>query len=158
MKQEAAIHEAEDKAKHEAVEAKNIAEQLIYTSEKAMKDAGDKVPAEVRKGIEDKIADLKLVKDGADLAAIKKATEALSTEIQKIGQYMNKAASADASASQGKNPLEDAMNDMNKGGPNGSGGSNGAGGNSGGQNPNGGKGPETGADGNVKDAEFKEKK
>ena len=108
-----------------------------------MKDAGEKVPADVRKGIEDKIADLKLVKDGADVAAIKKATEALSTEIQKIGQYMNKEAGA-----AGKNPLEDIMNDK-KGG---------AGGNSGGQNPNGGKGPETGADGNVKDAEFKEKK
>src|SRR5574343_2096747 len=42
MKQEAAKHETEDKAKHEAVEAKNIAEQLIYTAEKALKDAGDK--------------------------------------------------------------------------------------------------------------------
>jgi len=148
MKNEAATHEAEDKAKHEAVEARNIAEQLIYTSEKALKDAGEKVPADLRKGIEDKVADLKLVKDGVDLAAIKKATEALSTEIQKIGQYMNK-----ESGGAGKNPLEDAMNDMKKGGP---GGPNSSGGNPGG--PSNGKGPETGDDGNVKDAEFKEKK
>ncbi|MEI8248967.1 MAG: molecular chaperone DnaK, partial [Candidatus Taylorbacteria bacterium] len=66
MKQEAAAHEAEDKKKHEAVEAKNISEQLIYTSEKSLKDAGDKVPAELRKAIEDKIADLKTAKDNAN--------------------------------------------------------------------------------------------
>ena len=124
MKQEAAAHEAEDKKKHEAVEAKNISEQLIYTSEKSLKDAGDKVPAELRKAIEDKIADLKTAKDNAnpDIEAIKKASEALSTEIQKIGQYM--AASAGATAGQG------------------------------GANPTDGKAPE----GDVKDAEFKEKK
>ena len=145
MKNEAATHEAEDKAKHEAVEAKNISEQLIYTSEKALKDAGDKVPAEVRKGIEDKVADLRLVKDGVDVAAIKKATEALSTEIQKIGSSYAKA-SEDKQGSVGKNPLEDAMNDMKKGGPGGP--------NTGGPSAGG----NTGSDGNVKDAEFKEKK
>ncbi|MEK7147298.1 MAG: molecular chaperone DnaK, partial [Patescibacteria group bacterium] len=58
MKKEAAAHEADDKVKKEGVEAKNIAEQLVYTSEKALKDAGDKVPAELRKAIEDKISDL----------------------------------------------------------------------------------------------------
>lgn len=129
MKKEAAAHEAEDKAKHEAVEAKNIAEQLIYTSEKALKDAGDKVPADIRKGIEDKVADLKTAKNGSDLALIKKATEALSSEIQKIGQYMSQkpgAGSQEQGGSQG-------------GGQGGD--SNGSGG-----------------EGNVKDAEFKEKK
>lgn len=91
MKQEAAKNEAADKAKFEVVEAKNIGEQLIFTSEKALKDAGDKVPADVRKSIEDKVADLKTAKDSSSpsIDAIKKATEALSTEIQKIGQYMN---------------------------------------------------------------------
>jgi molecular chaperone DnaK len=89
MQKDAEMHAAEDQKKKDAAEAKNIAEQLIYTSEKALKDAGDKVPADVKTGIEAKIADLKKVKDGTDLAAIKTATEALSTEIQKIGQYMN---------------------------------------------------------------------
>ncbi len=103
MKQEAAAHEAEDKVKHEAVEAKNISEQLIYTSEKALKDAGEKVPADVRKGIEDKIADLKTVKNGSDLALIKKATEALSTEIQKIGAaYAQGASASQGSPNDGK--------------------------------------------------------
>lgn len=94
MKQEAAKHEAEDKTKRESIEAKNIAEQLVYTSEKALKDAGDKVPADIKKGIEEKITALKTAKDAnpIDAAALKTATEALSTEIQKIGQFMNQQA------------------------------------------------------------------
>jgi molecular chaperone DnaK len=139
MKAEAAKHENEDKVKHESVEAKNIAEQLIYTSEKAMKDAGEKVPAELRKAIEDKISDLKTAKDNAtpDLTAIKKATEALSAEIQKIGPYISQKQSGpqDSQAGAGNNT-------------NSSGDSNSQGGNSGPSDDQ----------GNVKDAEFKEKK
>jgi len=105
MKKDAAMHEAEDKTKKEGVEAKNIAEQLVFTSEKALKDAGEKVPADLRKAIEDKIADLKRAKDATpvDFAAIKTATEALSTEIQKIGQYMSQGTSSKA---QGENESE----------------------------------------------------
>ncbi len=90
MKQDAAKNEAEDAKKKEAVETKNIAEQMLYTTEKALKEAGDKVPADLKKTIDEKVAALKLVKDAAtpDVAAIKSATDALSTEIQKIGQYM----------------------------------------------------------------------
>ncbi len=140
MKQEATKHEAEDKTKKDLVEAKNIAEQLIYTSEKALKDAGDKVPADIKKGIEEKVSALKTAKDAStpDLNAIKTATEALSTEIQKIGQYMN-------------------QNQGGQSGPQaGQSGQSGTGGNPGGD----GKGPNgpEGGDGNVKDAEFKEKK
>ncbi len=91
MKAEAETHAAEDKAKREVVEAKNLAEQLIYTSEKALTDGADKVPAEVKTEIEAKIADLKKVKEGSDLAAIKTATEELSKNLSKIGEAMNKA-------------------------------------------------------------------
>ncbi len=141
MKQEAAVHEAEDKAKHEAVEAKNIAEQLIYTAEKSLKDAGDKVPADVKKSIEEKVTALKTAKDAGtpDVSAIKSVTEALSTEIQKIGQYMN------------QNPAGGA-----NGAGAGAGAANGAGAEgSAGANPGDNNGPEGGD--NVKDAEFKEK-
>ncbi len=130
MKKDAELNAAADSAKKDAVEAKNIAEQLVYTAEKALKDAGDKVPADLRKLIEDKVADLKRVKDSTtpDLAAIKASTSALSDEIQKIGQYMQQQAP--------------------QGGP-----QAGQAGQAGGQN----SGGEGGAD-NVKDAEFKEKK
>jgi molecular chaperone DnaK len=89
MQKDAEAHAGEDQAKRDVAEAKNIAEQLIYTSEKAIKDAGDKVPADVKTAVEAKVADLKKVKDGTDVSAIKSATEALSTEIQKIGPAMN---------------------------------------------------------------------
>jgi molecular chaperone DnaK len=94
MKKDAELNASADAAKKDAVEAKNIAEQLAYTAEKALKEAGEKVPADLRKSIEDKIADLKRVKDSAtpDLAAIKASTTALSDEIQKIGQYMKQEA------------------------------------------------------------------
>jgi molecular chaperone DnaK len=92
MKKDAELHSEEDKKKKETVEAKNIAEQLIYTAEKSLKDAGDKVPADVKKSVEDKVTALKGVKDGADLGAIKTATEALSGELSKVGEAMSKAA------------------------------------------------------------------
>ncbi|MDO8594973.1 MAG: molecular chaperone DnaK [bacterium] len=90
MKKDAEAHAGEDAQKRELVEAKNLAEQLIYTSEKTLKDNKDKVPADSAKLVEDKIAELKKVKDASDLAAIKVATEALSQEIQKVGQALYK--------------------------------------------------------------------
>jgi molecular chaperone DnaK len=113
MQKDAAQHEAEDKKKKEVVEAKNLAEQLIYTSEKALKDAGDKVPAEIRAGVEGKITDLKNVKDGQDLEIIKKNSEALSAEISKIGQFMNQQAGG-AGAQPGQNPGAGANPDEKK--------------------------------------------
>jgi len=91
MQKEAELHAEEDKKKKESVEVKNIAEQLIYTAEKAIKDNGGKIDASIVKGVEDKIADLKKAKDGTDADVIKKASEALSTEMQKIGEAMQKA-------------------------------------------------------------------
>jgi len=89
MKKDAEVNEESDKKKKEIVEAKNMAEQLIYTAEKSLKDGGEKIPADVKKIIEDKSADLKKAREGDDLDAIKKATEELSTELQKVGQYMS---------------------------------------------------------------------
>ncbi|MFA5051644.1 MAG: molecular chaperone DnaK [Patescibacteria group bacterium] len=90
MKQDAAKHADEDKKKKELIDIRNQAETLSYTAEKAVKDAGDKLDAKVKKEVEEKIEALKKVKDGDDSAAIKKATEELSTTIQKIGQAMYK--------------------------------------------------------------------
>lgn len=89
MKRDADAHAAEDAKKKEAAEARNIAEQLIYTSEKSLTDAGSKVPEDIKKSVTEKIDALKKVKDGTDVEPIKKATSELSTEIQKIGQHMN---------------------------------------------------------------------
>ena len=91
MKQDAKIHEEEDKKKKELIEVKNLADSMIFTTEKAFKDAGDKFPADKRKPIEEKIEALKKVKEGDNVEEIKKATEELSQESQKIGQELYKA-------------------------------------------------------------------
>ncbi|MEI8123971.1 MAG: molecular chaperone DnaK [bacterium] len=119
MQKEAELHAEEDKKKKEGVEVKNIAEQMIYTAEKAIKDNGGKIDATIVKGVEDKIADLKKAKDpstssgqAVDIDAIKKASEALSTEMQKIGEAMSKQPPThDASASQGKQENGDNIKD-----------------------------------------------
>jgi len=91
MRKDADLHGEEDKKKRDLAEAKNIAEQMSYTAEKAIKDAGDKISEATRKGVEEKIESVKKIKDGTDLDAIKKATEELSTEMQKIGSEMSQA-------------------------------------------------------------------
>jgi len=90
MKHDAEAHAEEDKGKKEAAETKNLADQMIYTAEKTIKDAGDKISAEIKSSVEAKVADLKKIKDGSDTTAIKKAIEELSIEMQKIGEAMMK--------------------------------------------------------------------
>ncbi len=89
MKKEAELHASEDQQKREAAEARNHAEQLAYTAEKALKDNGDKIPAELKTEVEAKIAEVRKVKDTGKPEEIKAAVEALSTAMQKIGQAMS---------------------------------------------------------------------
>ncbi len=89
MKKEAEDHAGEDAKKRELIETKNVAEQLIYSAEKSLKDHGDKVPADVKSDVEAKANALKDARNGDDLAAIKTASDALSTAMQKIGEAMN---------------------------------------------------------------------
>jgi len=91
MRKEAEVHAAQDQQKKELIEARNLADNLIYTSEKTLKEAGDKVSQEPRKEIEEKIADLKKVKDSDNIEELKTKTQDLSQAIQKIGSEMYKA-------------------------------------------------------------------
>jgi molecular chaperone DnaK len=116
MKKDAEMHNADDQKKKEEAEIRNTSEQLIYTSEKSLKDAGDKVPADLKKSIEDKISAVKTAKSGTDMGALKTATESLSSELSKIGEFMSKnqagqTGAADASA--GANPGGEAPKDGN---------------------------------------------
>ena len=90
MKKEADLHADEDKKKRELIEARNIADSLIYTTEKALRDSGDKVPADDKKKIEAAMEDLKKVKDKEDIAEIRAKSQALGTVAQKIGEAMYK--------------------------------------------------------------------
>jgi len=85
MKKEAEAHSSDDRKKKELIEARNMADTLIYTTEKTLREAGDKAKEENKKEVEEKIADLKKVKDSDDIEAIKKASDELSRAIQKIG-------------------------------------------------------------------------
>lgn len=113
LKQEAAAHAEEDKKKREAAEARNKGETLLYTAEKSLREAGEKVPAEVKDSVNAKIADLKKALEGADGSAIESATNILSIELQKIGQSMyddTKAQSGSATDTEPKKNEEDASN------------------------------------------------
>lgn len=88
MKHDAEAHAEEDKTKRELIDIKNQAESLIFTTEKTLKDAGEKVDAETRKNIMDKVEDLKKSKEGTDKDLMQKNYDALSEEIQKVGAKM----------------------------------------------------------------------
>ena len=109
MKKDAEAHAEDDKKKRESAEVKNNANGLIYTAEKSLSDAGDKVSAEVKKPVQDKIEELKKVKDGSDTETIKKTTEELSKTLQTIGEAMRKSA-------QGGNPSGQTEQPKNEGG------------------------------------------
>ena len=96
MKKEAEDHATEDAKKKELIETRNLAEQMVYTAEKALKDHEVEVPAEVKTDIEEKIKAVNEAKSGEDKATIETAAEALSTSMQKIGEIMSKAAEAAA--------------------------------------------------------------
>ena len=88
LKQEAAVHADEDKKKKELVETRNQAEQMISMAEKAITEAGDKVSAEIKDAVKNKIEALKTIKDTGDIETVKSASAELSMELQKIGQSM----------------------------------------------------------------------
>jgi molecular chaperone DnaK len=98
MKADAETHADDDAKRKEVIEAKNLAEQMIYTAEKAVKDAGDKAPADVVTEVNEKIAALRTAREGDDLDAIKSASEALGTSLSKIGEEMQKAQAAEGAA------------------------------------------------------------
>ncbi len=88
MKKEAESHAAEDRKRKETVDMRNQADTLIAVSEKTLKDAGEKVKAEDKTAVEEKIKALKDVKDKDNIDEIKKAMDALSEAIQKVGAGM----------------------------------------------------------------------
>ncbi len=92
MKKEAEEHADEDKQKKELIEARNMADSLIYTAEKSLKDAGDKADSNLKADVEQKIQALKDVKDKEVLDEIKTQTEGLSKSLQELGAAMYKQA------------------------------------------------------------------
>ncbi|MEK7138307.1 MAG: Hsp70 family protein, partial [Patescibacteria group bacterium] len=92
MKKEAELHAEEDKKKKDEIETRNSADQLTYTAEKAIKDAGDKISADLKKEVEEKIANLKKLRDSGTSEEIKRASEELSSVMMKIGEALRNTA------------------------------------------------------------------
>lgn len=89
LKQEAAAHSEEDRQKKELAETKNHAEQTVYLAEKSVREAGDKIPAELKDSINQKAEKLKAsIHQSQNIEEIKSAVTELSSELQKIGQMM----------------------------------------------------------------------
>ncbi len=88
MRADADTHADQDKKARELVEVRNVADSMIYTAEKSLVDYRDKLPADVSASVQSAIDALKKVKDTGDTEGIKAASQALSTEMQKIGTAM----------------------------------------------------------------------
>jgi len=88
LRKEAELHAEEDKKKKDLIEVKNQADNATYIAEKTVKEAGDKANTDDKKQVENKIAELKKIKDGDDTEAIKKAINDLNSAIQKVGAAM----------------------------------------------------------------------
>lgn len=86
MTKDAEAHAKEDEEKKEKIEARNHADALIFTAEKALKDGGDKVPAEIKTDVEEKIKALKDILDSGSKEDIEAKTKELSDTLQKIGE------------------------------------------------------------------------
>lgn len=113
MTKDAEMHSEEDKKKREEVDVKNTAEQLVYTAEKSLKDNKEKLPADLVKEIEDKIAEVNKVKGETSIDNLKKATEELSSSMQKIGETMakNQQHGQQAGDAQGENKTDGGAKD-----------------------------------------------
>ncbi|TAK04786.1 molecular chaperone DnaK [Patescibacteria group bacterium] len=109
MKKDAELHAADDKKKRELIESRNVADSMVYTSEKMLKENEAKISAEDKKAVEEKIEALKKVKDGDDHEAIKAAGEALGQVAQQVGGKLYQAEQQAKGAEQPK--AEDAKKD-----------------------------------------------
>jgi molecular chaperone DnaK len=85
MRQEAEQHAEEDRKLRELIEAKNHADNLVYSAEKTLKDLGEKVPGELQQKVEDAASKVREVKDGEDVDIIKTATDELAEVLQELG-------------------------------------------------------------------------
>jgi molecular chaperone DnaK len=88
MTKDAEAHAADDAKKKTLIEARNGAEQMIYTAEKALRDHGEAAGEAIRTEVQNHINTVREVKDSEDPAAITRATEALSLALSKIGESM----------------------------------------------------------------------
>ncbi len=104
MRKDAEAHAEEDRKRKDLIEVRNNADNTAYAAEKALREFGDKIPAEVRSDVEAKTAEVKSAAQSEDVDKIKAATEALGLAIQKIGASVYEQGQAAGSGEAGSNP------------------------------------------------------
>jgi molecular chaperone DnaK len=85
MRKDAETHAEDDRRRKELIEARNQADNAVYASEKALRDLGDKVPADVRSRVDEQVAKVRQVMTGEDVDGIRNATETLNQVLQQVG-------------------------------------------------------------------------
>jgi molecular chaperone DnaK len=118
MRKDAEAHAEEDRKRKELIEARNHADNTVYAAEKALREFGDKVPAEIKSEVEAKVAEVRKVAEGENVPAIKSAAEALGQAIQKIGASAYQQPDTDtpeAAPEGGENPTPEAGPDVVEG-------------------------------------------
>ena len=98
MVKDAEEHAAEDKKRREEQDTRNAGEQIVYQTEKLIKDNGDKLPEDVKTEVQADVDALKAALAGEDIEAVKAATEKLNTSAQKLGEAIYAAAAAEQPA------------------------------------------------------------
>lgn len=106
MKKDAESHAEEDRKRKDLIEARNHADNTVYAAEKALREFGEKVPAEVKTEIETNVAAVKKAAEGEDVSAIKSSTDALGQVIQKIGASVYEQNQAAGGGEAGSTPSE----------------------------------------------------
>ena len=104
MQQDAESHAEEDRVQKEAIETKNRADALVYSTEKALKDHGGEVDDSTRKAIEESLETLKKAIADGNTDAIKSAEEDLATKSQKLGEAIYKKTQQEGQAEGGEQP------------------------------------------------------
>ncbi|MCK4753043.1 MAG: molecular chaperone DnaK [Planctomycetes bacterium] len=106
MTKDAESHAEEDKKKREVIDLKNQSDQLVYATEKSLKEHGEKVSADIRGKIESAVNNLKEAAKGEDAEAIKKAIENLNTTSQELGKILYEEAAKKQAASAPEGQVE----------------------------------------------------
>ncbi|MFP4630292.1 MAG: molecular chaperone DnaK, partial [Desulfohalobiaceae bacterium] len=116
MVKEAEAHSEEDEKKKKLIEARNQADTLIYSTEKSMRDLGDKLDSALKSDIENKVQELKKVMEGDDLEAIQKATDELSQASHKLAEQLYQQQSQGGGAQAGEGAAGAAGGEQAQGG------------------------------------------
>jgi molecular chaperone DnaK len=101
MVRDAEQHAEEDRRRKEEADVRNTAENLVYQTEKLLRDQGDKISGDEKQAVEDKLADLKTALGGSDVEAIRSTTDALMSASQGFTQKLYEAAAQESQATGG---------------------------------------------------------